>query len=177
MMNKDRSEADRFTEICEPYAAMVYRHCLHMLKNHHDAQDAAQETMLRAFRSFSSYKGKGVATWLFRIAHNTCLDIVKSARYKRESATLDQMQDNGFTPVSGESTPEQVYERSAADDALWDAVMTLPQEQQTLLTLFYGEGMSYEELAKVTGMRQGTVKSRLNRAKVSLREKLNEAEL
>lgn len=173
MMNKHRSDADRFSEICEPYAPMVYRHCLHMLKNHHDAQDAAQETMLRAFRAFSSYKDKGVATWLYRIAHNTCLDILKSARHKYESSTLDVMRDNGMEPISKESTPEQVYEHTSADSALWNAVLTLPHEQQTLLTLFYGEGMSYDQLAKATGMRTGTVKSRLSRAKIALREKID----
>ena len=177
MMRNSQSNAERFGELCEPYSAMVYRHCLHMLKNHHDAEDAAQEAMLRAFRAFPGFRGSGVATWLYRIAHNTCLDILKSARRKRETATLDEWREVHGDPVDPSRTPEESYARAAADEALWQAVMRLPEEQQTLLSLFYGEGMSYDELARATGLRGGTVKSRLSRAKAALREKLEFSDL
>ena len=61
---------------------------------------------------------------------------------------------------------------SAEDDALWAAVSKLSQEQQVLLSLYYGEGASYDELSRLTGMPQGTVKSRLSRAKDALRKRL-----
>ena len=60
----------------------------------------------------------------------------------------------------------------AENRRLWDAVLTLPPQQQTLLALFYGEGLKYEEIAEATGLRAGTVKSRLSRAKDALRRKL-----
>ena len=80
------SRAESFERRCGPYAPMVYRHCLHMLKHPQEAEDAAQESMLRAFRAYENLTGEGVATWLFRIAHNTCLDILKSARMRRQQA-------------------------------------------------------------------------------------------
>ena len=166
------THAQAFERLCAPYSAMVYRHCLHMLKDPHEAEDAAQESMLRAFRAFGRFRGSGVATWLFRIAHNTCLDILKSARYQRETAALDEWREARGDPADPAPTPEDAYVRSAGDERLWQAVNTLPEEQQALIALFYGEGMSYEAIARATGLREGTVKSRLSRAKAALRARL-----
>jgi len=162
-----------FEQRCAPYAGMVYRHCLHMLKNVHEAEDAAQESMLRAFRAYASFHGKGVASWLYAIAHNTCLDVLKSARYRREMLTVDD-DENPFQQADVSPTPEEAYVQKAEDERLWQLVMALSQDQQTILSLYYGEGMTYEEIAKATGMRIGTVKSRLSRAKEALARKLEE---
>ena len=164
-----------FEERCAPYAGMVYRHCLHMLKNVQEAEDAAQESMLRAFRAYDSFRGKGVASWLYAIAHNTCLDVLKSARYRREMATLDDP-ENDFQHADNAPTPEESYVQKAEDERLWQMVMDLPQDQQTILSLFYGEQMTYEEISQATGIRIGTVKSRLSRAKENLGRKLREME-
>ena len=77
MKQSHRPTAEAFERLCAPYSGMVYRHCLHMLGNPHEAEDAAQESMLRAFRAFDGFRGDAVASWLFRIAHNTCLDILE----------------------------------------------------------------------------------------------------
>ena len=168
-----RPTASDFEVRCAPYAPMVYRHCLHMLKNVHEAEDAAQESMLRAFRAYPSFRGKGVASWLYAIAHNTCLDILKSARYRREMMTLDDP-ENDFQQADHSPAPDEAYVKKAEDEQLWQLVMTLPQEQQTMLSLYYGENMSYEDIAKATGVRVGTVKSRLSRAKENLAKKLEQ---
>jgi len=162
-----------FEQRCAPYAGMVYRHCLHMLKNVHEAEDAAQESMLRAFRAYPSFRGKGVASWLYAIAHNTCLDILKSARYRREMLTLDN-EENPFQQTDSSLTPEEAYVQKAEDEQLWQMVMALSEDQQTILSLYYGEQMTYEQIAQATGMRIGTVKSRLSRAKEALAKKLEE---
>lgn len=168
-----RQSTDDFEQRCAPYAGMVYRHCLHMLKNVHEAEDAAQESMLRAFRAYPSFRGKGVASWLYAIAHNTCLDVLKSARYRREQMTLDDP-GNPFQQVDPSLTPEEAYVQKEEDEQLWRLVMTLSEEQQTILSLYYGEQMTYEQIARATGMRIGTVKSRLSRAKETLARKLEE---
>lgn len=163
-MNAELKE--RFTSECAPYAPMVYRHCLHMLRNTHEAEDAAQESMLRAFRAYGRYRGDGVASWLYRIAHNTCLDVLKSARMKR-SALLPQ---EGDEPRDPSPNPEEKYLDTADREALWAEVQKLPLEQQTLLSLYYGENMSYQELSAALSLPEGTVKSRLSRAKEALRK-------
>ena len=169
-MRDGRSDAEAFERLCAPYSGMVYRHCLKMLKNPHDAEDAAQESMLRAFRAFGRFHGSGVASWLFTIAHNTCLDVLKSARYRRESVTLDSWREEHGDPADPTLPPDAAYERSEEDERLWQTVLTLNENLQTLLTLFYAEGMSYEEIAQATGLRLGTVKSRLSRAKRLLKK-------
>ena len=168
-----RQHRDDFEQRCAPYAGMVYRHCLHMLKNTHEAEDAAQESMLRAFRAYPSFREKGVASWLYAIAHNTCLDILKSARYRREMMTLDDP-ENTFQQADDAPTPEAAYVQKAENEQLWELVMQLSEEAQSILSLYYGEQMTYEQIAAATGTRVGTVKSRLSRAKEALARKLEE---
>ena len=166
-MSVRAANAERFTAECTPYAPMVYRHCLHMLRNPQEAEDAAQESMLRAFRAYERYRGDGVASWLYRIAHNTCLDVLKSARMKRAAPLAGE---SAPEPTDPAPTPEERYLADSDRDALWAEVQKLPLEQQTLLSLYYGENMSYQELSAALSLPEGTVKSRLSRAKDALRK-------
>lgn len=170
-----RGDADAFTELCAPYEAMVYRHCLQMLQNPADAQDAAQDAMLRAYRAMPRFRAQsGVATWLYRIAHNVCLDWLK--RPNRVGLSLDALAENGYDPADPDPTPEGRYTAESERARLREAVTRLPEELQTLLSLRYGDGLSYEELAGATGLNTGTVRSRLSRAKEKLRALLPETE-
>jgi len=162
-------DADAFAELCMPFSGMVYRHCLHMLKQPADAEDAAQETMLRAYRAIFRFTGlSSIATWLYRIAHNTCLDTLKKPQRRRENLSMEQLRNAGFEPEASLETPEDHYIRDGEAQRLLDAISQLPQDQQLLLNLRYGQGMSYEELTRATGFRDGAVKSKLNRAKARL---------
>lgn len=165
-----RGDADAFISLCAPFEGMVYRHCLQMLKNPADAQDAAQEAMLRAFRSFASFQERSeLGTWLYRIAHNICLDILKRAQRRYETASLDAMRDAGYDPSSGSPTPEDAYLRASEQETLREAALTLPDRDQALLSLRYGDNMNYAQIAKAMRMPLGTVKSALSRAKENLR--------
>lgn len=165
-----RGDADAFTALCAPFEGLVYRHCLQVLRHPADAQDAAQETMLRAYRSFAAFEGRSeLGTWLFRIAHNVSLDALKKRYRQKEGTSLDALKEQGFDPPSGGDDPEAGYLRSSERDALQQAVSALPARQQTLLSLRYGDGMRYEQIAKAMGLSLGTVKSALSRAKEALR--------
>ena len=163
-------KAQRFSEECGPYAGMVYRHCFHMLSRPEEAEDAAQESMLRAFRAYDGYRGEGTATWLYRIAHNTCLDILRSARWKREALPYDELPET----ADPSPTPEDVYQKRSRQEQLWQAVEQLPTDQQVILSLYYGENQSYEALSRLLKLPEGTVKSRLSRAKENLRRVLGQ---
>ncbi len=168
-----QGDADAFTELCAPYEQMVYRHCLRLLQNPADAQDATQEAMLRAYRSMAGFHGfSGVATWLFRIAHNVCLDRLKSPRTRRESASLEALRQAGYEPRDESPTPEDAYLTKSRRERLWAAIAELPAETQALLTLRYGEGLDYEALARALNLNPGTVKSKLSRAREKLRKLL-----
>lgn len=165
-----RGDADAFTVLCAPFEGLVYRHCLQMLKNSADAQDAAQETMLRAYRSFAAFEGRSeLGTWLFRIAHNVSLDTLKRGYRQREGTSLDTLREHGFDPPAQGGSPEAGYLQKSEQAALREALSALPERQQTLLSLRYGDGMPYEQIARVMGLTLGTVKSALSRAKEALR--------
>ena len=169
-----QGDADAFGALVGPYEGLVYRHCLQMLKNQADAQDAAQETMLRAYRAMPRFLGlSGVATWLYRIAHNVCLDWLKRPRARREGVSLDALRDGGYDPADPRPSPEDRYLEASEQDRLRDAIFKLPAQQQALLSLRYGDGLSYEELAKALGLNVGTVKSRLSRAREHLQAQLS----
>ncbi len=171
-----RGNADAFVALCAPFENMVYRHCLQIVKNPADAQDAAQETMLKAYRAFASFEGRSeLATWLYKIAHNVSLDLVKRAYRQRESASLDGLREQGFEPRADGASPEELYVKSGEEAALRDAVFTLPERQQALLSLRYGDQMSYGQIAQATGLKIGTVKSALNRAREDLRAAMESA--
>ena len=170
-----RGDADAFSALLSPLSGMVYRHCLQMLRQPADAEDAAQEAMLKAYRSLPGFIGQShIATWLFRIAHNTCLDILKKPGRVRENTSLEALQDAGADWAGREEAPDAAYVRSAEAERLQRATQKLPQDQQLLLNLRYGEQMSYEELARTCGLREGTVKSKLSRAKEKLKALLAE---
>lgn len=170
LLRKARTgDADAFAELCTPFSGMVYRHCLQMMKNPADAEDAAQETMLRAYRAMPRFLGRSnVATWLYRIAHNTCLDVLKRPARQREATSVEALGEAGYDPPSETQTPEEAYLADADAKRLQEAIGKLPQDQQVLLSLRYSENLSYEELSRRTGIREGTVKSKLNRAKARL---------
>ena len=163
-------DADAFAALCAPLEGMVYRHCLLMLGNPADAQDAAQEAMLCAFRAMPRFMGaSSVSTWLFRIAHNVCLDWLKRPQTRRAALSLNAMAEAGQEPPDPREEPESRYLRQSEQELLREALNHLSPENQALLTLRYGDQLSYEDLAGILSIPEGTVKSRLNRAKEKLR--------
>ena len=175
LQRAQQGDADAFAALVTPYEGLVYRHCLQTLRHAADAQDAAQEAMLRAYRALPRFHGESeLATWLYRIAHNVCLDMLKRPRVRREVASLEALAQQGFDPPATAPDPEEAYLRGSEAERLQNAVTRLPDEWQTLLSLRYGDGLSYEELSGALRLELNTVKSRLNRAKAKLRAFLNE---
>lgn len=173
-----RGNADAFIALCAPFEGMIYRHCLQVLKIPADAQDAAQEAMLRAYRAFQSFEERSeLSTWLYKIAHNVSLDMLKRAYRQRESASLDKMRETGFDPPANNASPEDRYLQTSERDALGEAVSALPQRQQALLSLRYGDGMRYDQIARAMNLPLGTVKSALSRAKEDLRAAMRDLNL
>ena len=172
-MAADRNQGWReaaLTGLVERHRTALVRMCCLCLGDASLAEDAAQESMLRAFRAYDGYRGEGTATWLYRIAHNTCLDILRSARWKRESLPYDELPET----ADPSPTPEEAYQKRSRREQLWQAVEQLPTDQQVILSLYYGENASYEVLSRLLKLPEGTVKSRLNRAKAHLRQILGQ---
>lgn len=162
-----------FEALVTPYEAMVWRVCWHYLENHEDAQDAAQEVMLKAWRSLGTFRGDAsLETWLYRVCVNVCVDALRK-RHQRKDASLNAMAESGYDPVDATPGTEAQLERIEQHETLRAALRQLPEEMRTPLLLSAVEGRSYEEIAHITGAHMGTVKSRINRARKKLSETLH----
>ena len=162
-------DAHAFDELMTGHEKRIYALCLRMSGNREDGLDCAQEAMLRIWRSISSYRSEAsFATWAYRIATNTCLDMIRKKKV-RLAVSLDALTEMGQAePVSGDD-PEAQAVAAARKHALEGGIAALPLDMRSALVLHDVQGFSYEEIAEMLGAPLGTVKSRINRAREKLR--------
>lgn len=162
-----------FEQLITPHEQLVWRVCWHYTHHQEDARDCAQETMLKAWRALSQYRGDcSLESWLYRIAASCCLDHLR--REKRHTAeSSDALAESGFDPADPQPLPEEKAIRRDEKHALYQAMDQLPGDMRTALILSAVEGRKYEEIAQITGVATGTVKSRINRARQKLAEILH----
>ena len=151
-----------FTHAVERYQDMVYRVALHALGSPQDADDAVQEVFLRLYTARKPFKGEEhLRRWLLRVTVNWCRDVLRSP-WRRRTAPLD-----GQLPAEPEfEAPEQ--------EALYRAVLSLPERYRLVLGLFYYEELSVKEIAGLLGLEVSAVTTRLSRARKKLKESLGE---
>ena len=154
----------------------VYNVALRMSGNAEDAADLTQECFLRAFTSLRSFRGEAAfSTWLYRIAVNVCLDQLKRRARRREAEPRAEGGENA-DPLAGVADQGADVHASALrrerQEAVQAAISSLPEHQRTTLVLYDLEGFSYEQIAQLSGTSLGTVKSRLNRARLALKSRL-----
>lgn len=140
-----------------------------------DAEDVVQDAFLSAWRSIGSFEGTNFRAWLFRIATNRSLDVLR-ARKRRPELPLDPPDDNedvtwAEPPAAGPDLAQIASDREALA-IVESALATLPAEQRTALLLRDVEGFAYEEIAVITSVEIGTVKSRIHRGRVAVRNAL-----
>ena len=163
-----------FEQLITPCESMVWRVCWRYTRNHEDAADCAQETMLKAWRALPQYrKDCTVETWLYRICISCCLDFLRRKRGGQD-VSLSEMSEAGFDPPSASPTPEESTMKKEASAELQQAIDQLPEDMRTVLILSALEDRKYEDIAEITGVAVGTVKSRLNRARVKLAQILSQ---
>jgi RNA polymerase sigma-70 factor (ECF subfamily) len=169
-----------FNSLVDTYQDKLYNVILRMVGNADDALDIVQEAFLKAYRSLSRFKGQSkVYTWLYRIAVNTALSFRRSAavRMSRSSVSLDD-NPRGEDEESKREVPDSTYNGSAgaehteAKEHITRAITELEPELRTVVVLRDLEDLSYEEIAEILEVPKGTVKSRLHRGRLVLREKL-----
>ena len=160
-------DLDRFEELVHAYEKGIYNLCLRMLGDEQDALDATQEAFFKAFRALSSFRGDSrFSTWLYRLAGNVCLDML---RRRPAVPTLSMDDDDAPLFLADDSpSPEDLLERREIHRAVSDALAAMPPEFRQAVVLRDVNGLSYEEIADVTGLEAGTVKSRIYRARKKL---------
>lgn len=148
-----------------------------MTKSESDAEDLVQETMLKAYRFFDKYEeGTNCKAWLFKIMTNIFINNYRSRSKAPEAVAVEDI-DDGFlygqlAKNYGVSNPEKEFFSKIFDDDIKNAIKDLPEDFRIVVVLSFLEGFSYQEIAEITGLQIGTVKSRLHRGRKLLQKSL-----
>jgi RNA polymerase sigma-70 factor (ECF subfamily) len=167
-------DARAFEDLARREERALYRHALRIVGTTSDAEDIVQDALFSAWRSIASFQGVSFRAWLFRIATNRALDQLRS-RKRRPELPLDPPDDDEVTwaePVAPGPDLTQLAGDREALAAVETALESLPAEQRTALLLRDVEGFAYEEIAVITSVEIGTVKSRIHRGRLAVRNTL-----
>ncbi len=169
-------DRDSFEILVKTYERKIYTLAYRMSRNPDDAFDLSQEVFLRVYKSLSFFKGESsFSTWLYRLASNVCLDHVRKEKRRREQPLVmlgDDGEEHSMDWPDMRFSPENAYERSELREAIDAAMAYLTPDHRAILTLRDIQGLSYDEISEALDLQEGTVKSRLARARETLRQLL-----
>jgi RNA polymerase sigma-70 factor (ECF subfamily) len=173
-------DREAFDGLVGIYAPQVYNLSLRITGSPEEAEDCVQETFLRAFAAIRSFRGQAAFfTWLYRVALNVARDAARRrVRSPLSASELVPRDDQNGLPDPTETAvadsrfalPEEVMFAERRRQIVLQAVAALPPHHREVIVLYDLQGLSYEQIARITGARVGTVKSRLNRARLALKE-------
>lgn len=163
---------DAYREIVRRFERPIYGLILRLVRDAATAEDLAQETFLKAFNALPRYdRQHKMASWLFKIAHNTSIDWMRRRGLPTVSLSPAGEGETDFAellPDPGAETPEHSAERADLGRALEQALVSLRPEYREVMVLRFREGLAYEEIAEVTSLPLGTVKTHIHRARKQL---------
>ena len=176
---RDRDER-AFRELLEAHRDRVYNITFRMLGNRAEAEDVAQEVFIQVFKTIETFRGDSkFSTWLYRIAVNTCKNRIKylARRHDRDRDELDESSNGQHGAVGAigapqPKSPDRALEAVQMEKVLQDAIAELDEDQRIVVVLRDVEDLSIEEICEITKLPDGTVKSRLHRARAVLRKRL-----
>jgi len=158
-----------FNQLVEAYQDLCHALVARMVPDPDQASDAVQEAFFSAYRNLRSYHGPSFRGWLTRIAINAAMDLQR-ARKRRPVSPYPELDDDSWQPPAGsESDPEVIATTGERQRALVQAMSAIAPDQRTAIVLFDVEGYDYAEIAGMTGVSLGTVKSRIHRGRLALR--------
>lgn len=164
-------DANAFEELVLKYEKTVYNLALRMVGDRDDAFDMTQEAFIKAYGSLSSFRGDSkFSVWIYRITTNVCLDFLRSKSRKQQvSLTVsDDDEDAQLDIPDPKADPEQQLIKKISMQSVEEGLKTLPDKQRQILVMRELGGMSYAEIGKALSIEEGTVKSRIFRARKRL---------
>jgi RNA polymerase sigma factor (sigma-70 family) len=171
-LRAQRGDLQAFNELVVEYEGLVYNVCYRILGQQQAAEDAAQDAFISAWRNIGSFRGEAFRPWLLRIATNLCRDDLRR-RGRRPSSSLDGALEAGVPePPDRDLLPEDITLNTELRAQLQAALDQLPEDQRMAVVLCDVEGLDYTEIAVVMNTSLGTVKSRIARGRLKLREML-----
>ncbi|CAN5816020.1 sigma-70 family RNA polymerase sigma factor [soil metagenome] len=174
-------DLDAYNILVDRYRDSVYGVALRYMRRVDLADDVTQDAFLRAYDALDSFRneeGHGFKSWLLRIVTNRALDVMRYEG-RRPASSLDaalDSEESNWEPETDAGHPVDLAEQAALHRYLESALGELPEDQRLAVILFDIEGYSYEEIAEISGVAVGTIKSRLHRGRARLREILSESE-
>jgi RNA polymerase sigma-70 factor (ECF subfamily) len=167
-----RGDRDAVNQLVAKYQARAYQFAYRLTGNTDDASDLVAEAFVRVYTALPRFRRDSqFTTWLFRIVTNCFLDLKK----KENRKPTDQLEDawvesDAKSTIVEQEAPDQSAERLEREEIMQMAIQKLPDYQRSMIVMFHVEKLSYEDIATALDTPIGTVKSRLNRARLALRE-------
>lgn len=170
-----KGDRDAFEHLVQLYENKVYTIAYRLMGNHADAADLAQESLIKIYQALPNFRGDAsFSTWIYHITVNVCRDELRK-RQRRPTVSLDDSPNNNNTTFEVRCTaptPEEVLDRTETQAMVQQCLNTLSDDYRIILVMREIQELSYEEIAESLGCSLGTVKSRLNRARQALKEKI-----
>ncbi|MBA2373192.1 MAG: sigma-70 family RNA polymerase sigma factor [Chloroflexi bacterium] len=167
-------DLDAFNDLVVLYQDQLFALVVRMVPDRDQASDAVQEAFFSAFRNLRAFRGGSVKAWLNRICVNAAMD-TQRARKRRPVSPYPELEDESWQPPAGESAdPERTAVNRERTRLLSAALSEVTDDQRTAIVLYDVEGYDYAEIAQMTGVSLGTVKSRIHRGRLALRALLED---
>ncbi len=161
---------NNFSFLVERYKNMVFTLAMRMVKNNEEAEEIAQDTFVKAFRSLSKFKGDSkFSTWLYKIAYNLCIDNLKQKKRLVKSDLIDEINEGN---LGLEQDILSIIESKERKQIIKNALYLLADNDRAIITLFYFDELSLQEIGKIIGMKPNAVKVKLFRSRKKLYELL-----
>jgi RNA polymerase sigma-70 factor, ECF subfamily len=162
-------DLDAFNDLVELYQDQLFALVARMVPDRDQASDAVQEAFFSAYRNLAGFRGGSVKSWLNRICVNAAMD-AQRARKRRPVQPYPEFEDESWQPPAGEEAdPERQVLTAERSSVLSAALAAITADQRAAIVLFDVHGFDYAEIAEMTGVSLGTVKSRIHRGRLSLR--------
>lgn len=168
---------EAFEELVKKYEKLIYNTSYQLLGNPDDAFDVSQDTFIKAYRSLGSFRGDSkFSTWLYKICQNTVKDYIRS-KTRRQTVSLTAYGEDDTKEIQLDipdndisSQPDRSYEREECREAVREAIAHLSEDHKNVIILRDIQGYSYDEISEILNLEIGTVKSRLNRARLAVKD-------
>ncbi|WP_422091572.1 RNA polymerase sigma factor [Tenacibaculum ovolyticum] len=155
-----------FSILIEKYKGMVFTLALKMVKSREEAEEISQDTFIKAFKNLNKFKGESkFSTWLYKIGYRTCLDNLKKNKEKYNTDTIDEITINKIKSTEGIL---EGIERKERAEIINKCMLSLPEDERSVLWMFYFEELSLKEIIAITDFSEANVKVKLHRARKRL---------
>ena len=161
-----KGDTKAFAVLVDRYKNLVFTLALQMLKNREEAEEVSQDTFIKVFKKLKNFKGDSkFSTWIYRIGYNTCLDRIKSNKRKQNTVAINEFTAHEVKTLENALS---IMEAQESKQTIQDCLQMLPADDCALLTLYYFEELSLEEIGKVIGVKANNVKVKLFRSRKKL---------